>query len=83
MVEPVPHGLQLLRGVAGPADELADHAQRLAAPEGLRRVVGEPLVRDVGVVLERPRRLDDVDVAPARTCSKLAAPGRGSSVAVK
>lgn len=60
-----------------PVDELAYHAQRLAGAEGLRRIPGEPLVRDVGVVLELACRLDDVDTPAALTRSELGTPGRG------
>src|SRR5680860_693503 len=76
-IETLPHGLQLLPRVTDPIDEFAHDAQRLAAAEGLRRVPGELLVSDVGVVFESACRLDDVYPPAPLTRSELGAPDRG------
>ena len=63
--------------MTGPASKLAHDAQRLAAAERLRRIPGEPLVGDIGVVFESAGRIDDVDPPAALTRSELGAPNRG------
>jgi Fic family protein len=57
----VEHPLQDVGRVAFPVMHLADDPQRVAGPVGPRDVAGEPLVRDVGVVLEGAGGLHDVD----------------------
>ena len=52
---------EALGRVRVPRLDLADHAQRRARAVGLGRVAGEALIREVGVVLERAGRLDEVD----------------------
>ena len=66
-VHPGERGLhfgEALGRVRLPRLDLADHAQRLAAAVGLGRVAGKALVGEVGIVLERARRLDDVNPFP-------------------
>src|SRR4051812_44979603 len=75
--EPVPHSLHPLRRVTDPVGDLAHDPQRLAAAERVRRVPGELLVGDVGVVLELALRLDHVDTPATLAGSKLGAPDRG------
>jgi hypothetical protein len=60
-----------------PIRDLAEDRQRIPRPVGCREVSREFLVREVGVVLERTRRLDDVDAAAALAPCKLGTPGRG------
>jgi len=47
-----PHVLEHLRGVRLPVQDLASHSQWLPGAVGPRRVAREPLVRQVGVILE-------------------------------
>src|SRR3954468_16438163 len=75
--EPVAHSLHPLRRVTDPVDDLAHNPQRLAAAERVRRIPGELLVGDVGVVLELALWLDDVDTAATLAGSELGAPDRG------
>ena len=82
-IESGPHCRELLGRVSDPVEELRDDAQRFAAAEGLRRIPGELLVRDIGVVLEIPQRLDDVDAPSVLTGGELGAQTAASSVAVK
>jgi len=67
---------EALRRVRLPGLDLADDAQRLAAAVGLGRVAGEAFVGEIGIVLERARRLDDVDALAALAPGQLAAPDR-------
>src|SRR6478672_9080443 len=63
--------------MADPVDELANDAQRFAATEGLRWIPREFLVGDVGVVLELPSGLDDVDAPAAIAGGKFGTPNGG------
>jgi hypothetical protein len=63
-LEVVLHRFELFRGVPLPVRDFAGDPQRIARAVGLRRIAREPLVRQVGVILDRPRRFDGVD--PAR-----------------
>src|SRR5215210_1714785 len=76
-IEAGPHRLELLGRVTDPVEELTNDAQRFAAAERLRWIPGEPLVGEVGVVLELPQRLDDVDAPTTLTGGELGAPDRG------
>src|SRR4051812_13936419 len=75
--ESVAHGANLLGRVADPVEELADNAQWLATAEGLRRIPGELLVGQVGVVLELAARFDDVYAPAPLTGSEFGAPHSG------
>jgi hypothetical protein len=68
------HGLQLLRRMADPVEELTDNAERLTASKRLRRVSRELLVGDVGVVFEVACRLDHVDSPAALTRGEFGSP---------
>src|SRR5687768_12546582 len=60
--------------MAFPFADLADDSQRLAGAVGAGRVAGEFLVGEVGIVLERPGRLNDVDPLAPFSLGQLAAP---------
>ncbi len=71
------HGLQLLRRMAAPVDELTHNAERLATTKRLRRVSREFLVGEVRVVFEVACRLDDANSRAAFTTGEFGSPGRG------
>ena len=73
--------LEDLGRVALPADDLGDDSQRLAGAVGPGDVAGELLVGEVGVVLERTGRLDEVDAPAVRAEGQLGAPDGGVEVA--
>src|SRR5215210_6860262 len=60
-----------------PVGELPYDAQRLTAAEGVRRIPGEPLVSEIGIVLELATWLHDVDALTRITRRELGAPHRG------
>jgi hypothetical protein len=78
-VHPGERGLHLgepLGRVGLPVRDLADYAQGLAAAVRLGRVAGKALVGEVGIVLERAGRVDDIDPLAALTFRQLAPPDR-------
>jgi len=66
-LEPVFHGFERFGGVPQPVLDLADNPQRFARAKRLRRIAPKLLVRQIGVVFNRARRLDDIDPAGAIT----------------
>src|SRR6185437_4794751 len=71
-----PHGLQLLRRMTDPVEELTNDTQGLAAAEGQGWIPRKLLVGQVRVVLEDPGGLDDVDAPAAFAARELGAPDR-------
>ena len=67
------HRLQSLRRMPFPRLHLADHPQRLSRAIRLRRIAGEFLVRQVGVVDEGAGRLDYIDALPPVALRQLRA----------
>jgi hypothetical protein len=63
--------------MADPVLDLADDPQRIAGAIGRGHVAWEFLVGEVGVVLKRAGRLDDIDAAAAFAPCQLGTPGRG------
>src|ERR1700749_1070092 len=72
-----PHGLELLRRMTGPVDDLTDDAQGLTATEGPGWIPRKLLVGQVRVVLELPGGLDDVDARAVLAAGQLGAPDGG------
>jgi len=66
-----------------PQPELADDADRLLRAVRPRRVPGELLVSQVGVVLEVARRLDEVDALAPLAGRQLGPQMAASRVAAK
>jgi hypothetical protein len=73
----VVHGLEAVGGVAGPADDFADDAERIAAAVAAGGVAGEFAVGEVRVVFQRAGGLDDVDAAGPVALGQLRAPDGG------
>jgi hypothetical protein len=63
--------------MADPILGLAGDPQRMERAVGGGDVAGEFLVGEVGIVLERAGRLDDVDASTAFAFGRLGAPGGG------
>ncbi|AKM06259.1 hypothetical protein AM2010_170 [Pelagerythrobacter marensis] len=70
------HLRQPLGRMGFPRLDLADDLERLARAVRLGRVAGEALVGEVGVVLERAGRLDDIDALPALALGQFTPPDR-------
>lgn len=74
--EIVLHLLQPLGGMALPRRDLARDPERLTRTIRLRRIAGELLVRQVGVILNRTGWLHDVDSFPSVAGGHLGTPDR-------
>src|SRR5690606_26276464 len=59
-----------------PLLDLADNAERFARAVGLSRIAGKALVGEVGIVLEGPGRLDDIDTLAPLSLRQLTPPCR-------
>ncbi len=77
MRQVVLHGLELLGRVSLPIGDFADDPERIAGAVRLRRIARELLVGQVGIVLERAGRLDDVDPPSPLARRQLGAPDGG------
>src|SRR5207237_2075848 len=76
-VETILHGLDRFRRVALPVHDLARDAQRLARAERLGGIPAEFLAGEVGIVLDRARRLDGIEPAASLAAPELPTPRRG------
>jgi hypothetical protein len=74
LLDSIAHALQHLRWVRLPVQDLPNHQEGLSSAIGPRGVPGEPLVREVGVVLDWTRGLNLVDTARAGADSQFCAP---------
>jgi hypothetical protein len=61
--------------VSHPIGDFADDPERITGAVGLRRIAGEFLVRQAGIVFERAGGLHDVDPAPPLPCRQFRSPG--------
>jgi len=68
------HDLNLLGRMPDPTDDLAETVQRVAGAIGFRRIAWKPLVCQFWIVLERAKRLDDIDASLPLALSELSAP---------
>src|SRR5215468_415922 len=68
------HGLQRFRGVSLPIRDLARDTQWLPGPVRLRRITPKPLIRQIGVILNRSSRFYHVDSAGTFAYRQLCSP---------
>ena len=59
-----------------PFRDLTDDPERRAGAVGLGGITGESLVGEVGIILERAGRVDDVDALRSVALGQLATPDR-------
>ena len=74
--EGVLHLLEAFGRMGLPFRDLAHDPERRAGAVGSGGIAGESLVREVGIVLERAGRFDDVDALWSIALGQLAAPDR-------
>src|SRR5690349_7595132 len=73
--EMIVHRLELVRRVTHPIRYFAEYAQWAASPVRLCGVSRKPLVREVGIILDRAGGIDDVDAPPPFPDRQFGAPG--------
>jgi hypothetical protein len=82
-LEMVLYGLELLGRMPLPFRHLADNPERFVGALGERRIAGKFLARQIGIVLDRASRLDDVDPAAPVPGGQLGAPDRRIGLPVR